>query len=191
MTLPLLAGLLEEPEARLVAILTTGYAGDGGATALRRLIPSGYFRASARYRGVEGAASLIDPSYNVSEFDRAVAIEWDTVESEREQNERDPSEMDVFRFRVTVGYLTGKGHTRHAHVTSPETQAAAVAFAQRRAIEDAGVIRLALCCPELYAGDTTPMISDVAREGAAAIESLGAGRLLCTTSFRIRIDVAR
>jgi len=192
-TLPALAGLLAQPEARLRAILLEGRGANGalGAVALARSIPAAYFVASARYLGSEGASTLRDPSYKVNGFDRAVALEWDAVEDAREQqSERDARHLRTLSLRVTAGYLQGAAHARFARVTAPETAAVAVASAPRRALEDAEVMRAALCCPELYSGGTVPLVLDVRREGPVTIEAVSGDRLLSTATYRVLVEVA-
>lgn len=179
---------------RIYAVLCEGRGADGslGALAEARSIESGTYARSTRVQGFEGARALRDPSYPLKDFDRAVAVEWDSTEDEAgAPNERDGAALRVLSLRLTVGYMLGTGQARRARVQSPETQVEAVAQADERALEDADEMRLALALSDLVGGDglSPSIVGALTRVGPSVNRLLPTGdRLVCESRYELTIE---
>lgn len=183
-----MAQFFDAVEARILAVVCSGRGADGslGPDALARSIPSGRFRKPAN------DASVRDPAYPAAELDRAVSIEWLSVEDDPDalSNERDTRQLRQARFNLLVGYAAGIDASAYVHLASGtgETQAGAAAYPHRRALSDAERIRRALAWGPLVQG-TTPEIVQCVREGATALEPIDLGRVLSITPYRVTLEV--
>ena len=128
--------LLDDVEARIIAIVTAGEGSSGySAQAAALSIPAGRFRLPP------GIGMLRDDGLSTEAFDRAVEIEWVSLASDPDPyNSQDAVGLRRVRWRLHVGYLFGKEMpTTQIHVASgtSETAANALKYARRRALSDA------------------------------------------------------
>lgn len=175
-----MASLFKAFEDRLAAILETGA---GSA----RTIPSGWFRRSADRQ------SLLDPAYPAERFDRAYELEYVSIEDlpgAAPANPYDPSQLREVLVNLRVGYAYGAASDDQVAraPSTTETAAFAVLNARRRALEDAERIWRCLNWAANWGALSGPALVDCQRVGAAVIDDLGGGRLVCTTPLRVRLD---
>lgn len=183
-----MAQFFDAVEARVLAVVCSGRGADGslGADAQARSITAGRFRKPAN------DASVRDPAYPAAELDRAVSVEWLSVEDDPDtlSNERDTKQLRQARFNLLVGYAAGIDASAFVHLASgtTETQAGAAAYPYRRALSDAERIRRALAWGPLVQG-TTPEIVQCVRDGATTLEPIDLGRVVAITPYRLTLEV--
>lgn len=181
-----MAQMLDAVEDRLHAVLCSGRGSDGalGTDAQARAVPAGHFRRP------QTDASVRDPQYPPEELDRAVSIEWLSIEDTNEvHNEYDSAAIRTVRCNVLVGYVAAPALSGLAHELGGETEAGAVAHWRRRALGDAERIKRALCFLGLAGGTLSDGVEWVGctRDGATTLEDLGEGRALSSSPYVLTI----
>lgn len=171
-----MATIFKPLDDRLAAILETGY----GAA---RTIPADYFRRSADRQ------SLLDPAYPLEWFDRAYHLEYVGL---RDHDRDKPAQtyapawlVDV-TVLLRVGYVYGAAFGPQSALApaSTETAAFAVLNQRARALSDAQRIWRAINYPDNVRTTTgDPLIADVKRVGDVALDDLGGGKLVATTTL--------
>ena len=174
---------LDSTNTRLVAILTQGRGADGslGSEAQICSIPADRFRLTL------ANAPLRDPSYDRAQFDRAIRLEYLSIEDAgAPDNELDAIQLRALRVSIQVGYIEGADSVgSFAKLIGSETSAVAQT-ARVRALSDAERIRKAVTSPFLFPYDSTdPVLLSCDREGATTLEDLGDGRVIAATVFRV------
>jgi hypothetical protein len=175
-------------EERIFAVVCGGRGASGalGPAAQARSIPAGRFRTSP------DDASVRDPEYPAPALDRAVSIEWISVEDDPDSitNEYDTRQLRQARFSLLVAYVVGPANAAFVRTIAGETAATAAAYPTRRALSDAERIRRALSWHGLVAGDgLAPDVVQLHRDGPTTVESLSPGVMLSVTPYRATLEV--
>jgi len=174
---------IDSTNTRLVAILTQGRGTDGslGAEAQTCSIPADRFRLAL------ANAPLRDPSYDRAAFDRAVRLEYLSIEdADGPDNELDSVQMRALYVSIQAGYIEGADSVgSFAKLIGSETTAVAQT-ARVRALSDAERIRKAVTSPFLFPYDSTdPVLLSCDRQGRTEVEDLGDGRVIAATVYRV------
>lgn len=176
-----MASLIQAVDDRLAAIL------EGTATGTR-LLPAGRFRRSA------DRMPLLDPAYPGQWTDRTYELAYQALadhEPGRPANPFDPAWLLDLTVNVHVGYAQGAGAAGGFNPSAAgggESAAFAVLNARARALNDAQRIWRAL---NANWRDVTsdPILVDCRRTGAAVINDLGNGRLICTSTVTVWLQL--
>jgi hypothetical protein len=175
---------LDAASTRLVAILTQGRGADGslGAEAQTCSIPADRFRLS------QSNAPLRDGSQNRGALDRAIRLEWSSIEDAgAPDNELDSVQLRWLHLSLQVAYVQAQGDVAaFAKTIGSETAAAVIQDARKRALSDAERIRKAVTSPFLFPyGSTDPVLLSCDREAPTTLEDLGDGIVIATTPYRV------
>lgn len=171
-----MASITKVVEDRFASLLLSA----GGSA---RTIPS------TRFRRCADRMSLADPNHPDNPFDRAYELQYLSLadhDQDKRSNPLAPAWLLDLLVNVRVGYLVGAATTpgfAQAAGTA-ETAAFGVLNARARALNDAQRIWRTV---NTNFRDTTgdPQIVDAKRVGAAVVDDLGNGRLICTSTFMV------
>lgn len=183
-----MAQLLDAPESRLLAILTTGRGTSGmGSEAAARAIAADYFRR------FPSNAPAGEDRVGAESIDRGLELEWaDLGDVPLADNEMNGVQSRVCRVNVRVTYVHGPEADNFAVTQGSESASTVALNARKRALSDAEKIRRALCFPVLFqdtgAESSDPVIYNVTRVGRSTVAPLGAGRLECVSPFDVEIQ---
>lgn len=183
-----MAQLLDAPEARLLAILTSGRGTSGmGSEAAARAIAADFFRR------FPSNAPAGEDRVGAESIDRGLELEWaDLGDVPAADNELNGVQSRVCRVNVRVTYAYGPEADNFVVTQGSESASVVVLNARKRALSDAEVIRRALCFPVLFqdtgAETSDPVIYNVTRVGRAATAIVGPGRLECVSPFDVEIQ---
>jgi len=183
-----MAQLLDAPEARLLAILTSGRGASGmGAEAAARAIAADFFRR------FPSNAPAGEDRVGSESIDRGLELEWvDLGDVPAADNELNGVQSRACRVNVRVTYAYGPEADNFVVAQGSESAGTVVLNARKRALSDAEKIRRALCFPTLFqdAGveASDPVIYNVTRVGSATVALVGPGRLECVSPFLVEIE---
>lgn len=176
-----MASIIAAVDDRFVALLEQ-------AAGTAYTLPLGLFRRSA------DRMPLSDPTYPGPRFDRAYELVYTTL-GDLDDLVSNPSDatwrLDV-GVELRVGYVYGRDATSGwspSASDSGETAAYSVLNARARALNDAQLVWRCLNKNFPVTADGVA-IFDCMRVGAASLDDLGGGRLVCTTPLRVRLEVA-
>lgn len=182
--------VLSVARGRILDILVSGRGANGslGSTAQGASIPAGRFRSPAlnvtpRDGAAEGGG-----------FDRMVFLEWQSIEdTDGTANPLDSSQLRNATLVLLVGYMGGTDLATFVHpINSGESTTTATQEVRERALSDAERIKRALADPDLIRGapSTNPAVVACTRAGPSSVETLGDGRFLCATPYRVLLDLS-
>lgn len=175
-----MAALLKPVEDRFAALLLEG----AGAS---RAIPAGRFRRAA------DRMSLLDPNHPGNPFDRAYELQYVALadhERDKPANPFAPAWLVDVTVNLRVGYVVGAGGTS-AFAPAPsttETAAFGVLNARARALNDAQRIWRTVNT-NFRDANTDPALVDCRRVGQVVLDDLGNGRIVCTSTFLIWLQL--
>lgn len=181
--------VLDEPEARLVAIIEGSL--DVSAMSARAqalAITSGLFQRAPNN------AQLRDPRFFTENtvFDRRYALRWlESRDEDAPDNESDGDGLIRATVVLEVGYLHGPALGHLTTTTGSETQAANAVDTHRRALAEAERIKRALVYHELHQGApaTDPSIRAVIRAAPSRLEVLTDERLIAATVYDLVLSI--
>lgn len=178
--------LIAEIRQRFEDVLCNGRGNDGslGTTAQQRSLAAGQLRYSK--------IPLRDPGLSGSALHRAVSMIWQGIrDTEEPDNDANMVSLRTIRVQVDLGYLFGSALSPLVHQRSTgESTTVLTEEATAVAISDAEIVCRALMSAALTRSGPTlvPELLDVIRRGESRPEMIGGGRLVCSTSYEVRIQ---
>ncbi|TXH16875.1 MAG: hypothetical protein E6R03_04785 [Hyphomicrobiaceae bacterium] len=180
--------VLDEPDARIRAILFEGRGSSGSTHAQLLALAVGRFREwTEKY-------ALDDPQAPIGAVDRAVQLEWDGEQAFAPWNELAGTQLETHQLTIKNAVIFGPDSAAHIKPQGSETKNLIAKYetARRRVQGDAEEIRRAVCFHEIHGADTSPVIVSIvpiATPSTTRINGAGAWRIIRSTVYAVKLAV--